>query len=412
MKKITILNVGPISKVDINLKKVNVFMGPQSSGKSTIAKIISYCQWVEKRFLLDKEYNHKVSEQLLEFHRISEKSFSEKSLIRYETNFVTITYKGAKLIENIVSKDNVLNYKKTKNIYIPSERNFVSVIPNLSKYKETNDNIMSFLYDWYNAKRKFSLKNTLPILNLGVNFYNDPEKDIDTLIVNDSVEIQLREGSSGLQSVIPLILIIEYLTKNFYDENISKSVSEFDSINEVISKNILEVFSVNKVNKIIGKSKNKEEIKLTKKDLNNMANLFFKLTNYFKTNLIIEEPEQNLFPKTQRDLVYYILNRIQGERDHSLILTSHSPYILYAINNCLMGSTVKSKMPEEEQKELKSYKSWISSDEVSIWQLNKGEVHSVLDERTKTVTKHYFNEITNEIMDEYYDMLEYFEYAE
>ena len=41
MNTITIRNVGPIKDVTLDLNKVNVIMGPQSSGKSTIAKTIS-----------------------------------------------------------------------------------------------------------------------------------------------------------------------------------------------------------------------------------------------------------------------------------------------------------------------------------------------------------------------------------
>ena len=41
MNTITIRNVGPIKDVTLDLNKVNVIMGPQSSGKSTIAKWIA-----------------------------------------------------------------------------------------------------------------------------------------------------------------------------------------------------------------------------------------------------------------------------------------------------------------------------------------------------------------------------------
>ena len=37
MSRLVIHNVGPIADVDITLNKVNVFIGPQGSGKSTIA---------------------------------------------------------------------------------------------------------------------------------------------------------------------------------------------------------------------------------------------------------------------------------------------------------------------------------------------------------------------------------------
>lgn len=54
MSRLIIKNIGPIKDVDIKLNKVNVFIGQQSSGKSTIAKIISFCSWLEKKFTMKK----------------------------------------------------------------------------------------------------------------------------------------------------------------------------------------------------------------------------------------------------------------------------------------------------------------------------------------------------------------------
>ena len=48
MARLIVKNIGPIKDIDIDLKKVNVFMGPQGCGKSTLAKIISFCSWLEK----------------------------------------------------------------------------------------------------------------------------------------------------------------------------------------------------------------------------------------------------------------------------------------------------------------------------------------------------------------------------
>ena len=42
MAHLSIQNIGPVKAIDIELNRVTVFMGPQSSGKSTIAKIISF----------------------------------------------------------------------------------------------------------------------------------------------------------------------------------------------------------------------------------------------------------------------------------------------------------------------------------------------------------------------------------
>ena len=42
MAHLSIRNVGPVRDIDIDLNRINVFIGPQSCGKSTIAKIISF----------------------------------------------------------------------------------------------------------------------------------------------------------------------------------------------------------------------------------------------------------------------------------------------------------------------------------------------------------------------------------
>lgn len=48
MAHLKIQHVGPIKSVDIDLNKINIIIGPQSSGKSTISKIACFCSWVEK----------------------------------------------------------------------------------------------------------------------------------------------------------------------------------------------------------------------------------------------------------------------------------------------------------------------------------------------------------------------------
>jgi len=75
-----------------------------------------------------------------------------------------------------------------------------------------------------------------------------------------------------------------------------------------------------------------------------------------------------------------------------------------------MGYNRKNKIKSEEIDEIKNEKSWINPDVVSIWQVQDGTLVSVKDLQTKTVTKHYFNEITKDIMDEYFEMLSYYDY--
>ena len=49
MRHLTITNVGPITKTArIVYERFCILIGPQSNGKSTIAKVLSTCLWLEK----------------------------------------------------------------------------------------------------------------------------------------------------------------------------------------------------------------------------------------------------------------------------------------------------------------------------------------------------------------------------
>jgi len=74
-----------------------------------------------------------------------------------------------------------------------------------------------------------------------------------------------------------------------------------------------------------------------------------------------------------------------------------------------MGHHIKKEMPDDEQSNLPSQASWIDPNLVSVWEIDAkhGTLRDIKNEKTGTVDKHYFNIIMNEIMDEYYEMLNY-----
>ena len=97
MQKLTIKNIGAIKLVEFEVNRINVFMGPQSSGKSTISKILCHCQWVEKTcFLNDKQLENYQKQgvfydSLVEYHKL-DGYFHKNASIKYEGEAMTITY--------------------------------------------------------------------------------------------------------------------------------------------------------------------------------------------------------------------------------------------------------------------------------------------------------------------------------
>ena len=425
MTTIAIRNIGPIKEVvEISLNKINVFMGPQSSGKSTIAKIISFCTWVEKdvatsqslsEYQKDKIY---FKERLESFHKIKG-YFNYNSYIHYKSVVVDIIWENNTCSISWIDK---YAYKRSKIAYIPSERNMV-ILPEARKSEFGNTNIRSFLFDWFETRKKYSNENKLSVLNLGVNYYYVEGSEEDHIRgKNDDAEydILLSNASSGVQSITPLIAMIEYLTRWIYDEDtISFEQDEKrQRVGRVLSdEKILKLYYKNED---LSKENRKELVKDFREKVQEKDDKALKLfeeaktifDNLFKTDnsqFIIEEPEQNLFPETQRDLVYYLLQECLNKERNRLTLTTHSPYVLYALNNCMMAGLVSDKMEANELNELKCDQSKINPIDVSIYEIRDGVVEKTIQGEDGLISDNYFDQKMKDLMDDFYLMLNHYE---
>lgn len=422
---IEISNVGPIKHIKIDLNTINVFMGSQSSGKSTIAKIISFCSWVEKNVATNQSLENYYTEKnffidrLETFHKMKG-FFNKNSKIAYYSNIIKLDYSYKNFKIDWVDR---YAYKRNKISYIPSERSMV-ILPEVEKVEFPPNYLRSFLFDWFDARKQYSKEKSLSLLNIGFDYYyseSAKENHIKSIEKDNEHDILLTNASSGLQSITPMIAMVDYLTNYIYDDNQNSSYvldeTRMKVSNELISSLILEPYF--KVKASSNEEKNKQIDEISKKitDKETVAvNLFnhYKLVreNLFSThssNLIIEEPEQNLFPETQRSLIYYLLNKCSNDsHQHQMTLTTHSPYILYAINNCMMAYIIKDKINENEYKKLKCNSSPINPKEISIYQIENGKVNCI-QEANGLIGKNYFDEKMKELMDDFYLMLNYYQ---
>ena len=188
MAHLIIKNIGPIKSVEFDLNKINLFMGPQSCGKSTVVKIISYCSWFEKNMVLKTKSRKDFYKELIEFHNLEDSYFSDNSYIEYVTSCSRIVFKGNDK-ENPtidIKVDHTHKFENHKIEYIPAERNFVS-LKGLGKYTDSRDNILNFLYDWFQAKQEKTKDSgfVLPLPSLGVTYFYDKDQDADNILMQE-----------------------------------------------------------------------------------------------------------------------------------------------------------------------------------------------------------------------------------
>jgi hypothetical protein len=295
------------------------------------------------------------------------------------------------------------------------------ILPEVEKVEFGYCNIRSFLFDWFDFRKNYLKTKEMPILNLGMNYYYDEgsrENRVVKFQNGRSYDILLSNASSGLQSVAPLLAFIDYLTDGFYaqEEDISPLLNERKTqtdrrlIEELILK---KYFNNNRKDNIRDEiNEIKEKIKTgddhLKRLLRRLGEVEENLFSTHNTQFIIEEPEQNLFPDTQRDLVYHLLDKcLDDERNHRLTITTHSPYILYALNNCMMGGLIGDKMKDADKGKVKCRTSCIDPSLVSIHEIHDGILKSIQQD-DGLIGKNYFDVKMKELMDDFYVMLNYY----
>lgn len=429
MVHLRIRHIGPIENVELTLNRLNVFIGPQSSGKSTIAKIISYCSWVEKDIATHLSFSKYTKdtyfiEGLISFHKMAgyfhnkNGSLNDEAYIQYNSDVINIVYEQGKTDIEWVD---MYAYVRSKISYIPAERNMV-LLPEMEKMTLFENNIRSFLFDWFNASKIHSGNNSLQILSMPVQFYYDPNSGNRIKENSNKYDIGLDNASSGLQSLVPLISMIEYLTNWIYSDDTELSYEEKqyrDDVNVTITfDKLLKPFSEEKDIKIdnaikllkqitdLANKHDKKTIALLKEWRRSIDNLF----TTHSANIIIEEPEENLFPSTQVDLIYYLLDRcFNSNRPNVLTLTTHSPYILYALNNCMLASLVLEKMDDASKDALRCKKSAIKPKDVSLYRITEEGTIVSIQEEDGLIGANYFDDVMGNVMSDYYNMINYYE---
>lgn len=384
MKHLVIRHFGPIKEVDMDLRRVNIIIGPQSSGKSTILKIACFCDWMERQIELTQNPDKYCDsnffiENLIGFHKL-EGYLQQETYIRYENDAVSFDYSEKN--KKCTFKWNEAKrwkYKRTKIAYIPVERNLVAAIPNWYQVNMNKDNILDFMKEWEFARKAF-LKGE-QILDLPVKYEYNAYNQGDRIKLENGKELDLTVASSGLQALTPLYVMLRYLTSEYYKE------AHTNVEQDMLRQNLHEVVA-------------KECAGLTKGEQQNIIDTI--LTPHH-TDLFVEEPEAHIFPSTQKSFVYSLVEMLNGNVQHTCFLATHSPYILTAFNNIILAGETMAMSKEKADKVsvIMPKRQTLCYDEVAAFEMSNGRNHSIMDEDFRLISADAIDAASQEISNDF-----------
>lgn len=316
MASLHIKHFGPIEdSTKIEFTPLMVLIGRQSSGKSTFMKVLCFCRWIEKRVMVStddiiNQYTHygRFVKELKQFHRLNDDYFKDNSSIEYNGDAITIEYRGGTNPKISRKSDFAQRRYNSKICYIPAERNLVSALQNIDRaYKATErDVLFNFIYEWDEAKSTSTKSNPYKLSVTG-DFSYASQAGNDLIIRKDGTESLAFYASSGIQSVTPLDVMSHYMMSQV-GRKAPMSMSDLNAIPEPNSRRL----------------------------------------TYQSAQVFIEEPEQNLYPESQRLIILSLINALveakKVESEPSMImLTTHSPYIISVVNALLSAASVAGK---------------------------------------------------------------------
>jgi predicted ATPase len=393
MSKIKIKNFGPIKEGMlendgwIDIKKVTVFIGNQGSGKSTVAKVFSTLSWLEKAINRGDIEKGKVTFNMIK------NFFQYQKIHNYFKSNTYIEYSGEKfhiLCDKskqypVVTEVKSNSYIVPKIMYVPSERNFLSTIKDAYNVKGLPDNLFTFAEELRKAQKE-SVKNiSLPLK--GYSYEYDENEDL-SYVIGDDYRISLIEAASGLQSFIPLFLVSKNLA-SFISKSQDKVKTEMTVTQAVrFANEIMEIMNNNILTE-------KEKNKLTKSVKARYFNKCF-------IN-IVEEPEQNLFPTSQQQMLNSLLEFNNLSKGNKLIMTTHSPYLINFLTLAVKADNVYKTLTEKgfrlkdpeftQTDEIVPMSSTVVADDLAIYQFNEkdGTIKILPDYRGLPSDENYLN---------------------
>lgn len=425
MQKISIKNFGPIKEFESEVKNINLFIGPQASGKSTISKSIFIFKSLKNKlmsFILDvtdEQLEHPINEFSKYLGRWFAECFSKTWRMRpFE---LTYHYSAEKQVDFYLKDGKVVHVKFNQKIL--DELNLI-----FAEVRDLNRNFSSDRYTRLDIilERESRKRSNLKIIEARINELFEEQRNSVFIPAGRSLLSTLAEQIQNIKLEVDnldffmksFVELITYLKPSFQDnlfqlieDKQSLEGDHFDFERVELAVKIIELilkgeyrFDTN-VEKIYYNTE--EFIKLNYASSGQQESvwillLIFKyILDQINVFLVIEEPEAHLYPEAQKNMVELIalLANIPGNQ---VIVTTHSPYILTAFNNLLYANKVGSENQEVNQ--IVDSKIWVDSAKTTAYLISDGGCESIFDAETQLIKAEKIDS-ASEIIDEEFEQI-------
>jgi AAA15 family ATPase/GTPase len=424
-EKLIVKNFAGIKDLEIEIKRINILIGPQASGKSVCAKLLFYFKNFVWEFL--SVVNNEQTKRNLDsnYSKTFEEYFPPDSwgkqdfLIRYEISNVFIEVSRKQDTKGRIS----LSYSDFFNKELRNLRKL------LKKGREKTSEIapsFEIIYDLFLYKQllKEHLVESLGrsigreaafnqlFIPAGRSFFSNIQSNIFSILSsNNTLDPFLRSFGSTYEGIKNLGIQYEVDVEDKYTKDILEEINRLieqslcgKHIQEK-GKDFLEVADGRRISIANSSSGQQETLPLTIM----LAALPLLASPPVGQTVYIEEPEAHLFPSAQRNIVELIATVFNSRKEQlQFFITTHSPYVLTALNNLLQAGLLYEESSEDIQHQLEKivsrYKS-LDVDDLSAYVLSDGKCNSIVCPDTGLIDARVIDSVSDELAIEFDQLL-------
>ena len=431
MKRIIkIKNFGPIATAEIDLgNNFQIFIGEQASGKSTICKVVYFCQKIRDYtldFLMDEEQfklNHE-NEYFTNYMKYLTQKFMDCFGKTLHMSPFDIVYEwGQKKINISLNSDKYIRYQFSEELKA-SVGALIRETSVMFRY-ELNSNEMNSLMDNIMAVGVMRRR-----LNEAVCRIFDSADNIIYIPAGRSLLVTLSEELNDLSTTRMDLTMREFIalirgTRDRFGAKIPEIVKEYTKtikgqINNVAIDQVYDL--IRKILKADYTSEADEEriyfdkhhwVKLMygssgqQEVLWILMLVFVTVLENRSSFVVIEEPEAHLFPEAQKEIIKLIALLVNVTKS-KVILTTHSPYILTSANILLYSGKVEGRRLQGRECVIeKSYRlRYESFKAYAVSGNRKKTIVSLMDRESHMINTDYIDSVSEITNDELEALLE------
>ncbi|MHC1790787.1 AAA family ATPase [Solidesulfovibrio sp.] len=404
MQMLTIINFGPITKFSFSPKRVNILIGKQASGKSTIAKLMYFSKMLTK-WLTNFDPDMSNSKNYFEsYSKYVKQRFLDLfgptyHLPQFEINF-TLSVKEDKHIK-IGLHDQFLDIKYSRNLREEIE----STLKDVVDFRKSQNNLSQGLTGLVSTSplnedpsilwRKIIEKANKTFCESRSPLFIPAGRSLLAILSDQLANVDATRLDFIMRDFLQAIL---RLRPQFNDslENIEilarrtwgiQPDQERASLARTFIFEILRgryIFTEGS-ERIYVNSSQYTQLRLASSG--QQESVWILLMTYMlilerqKVFVVYEEPEAHLFPEGQ-DSIVKLLMLMSNIDDNQLIITTHSPYILSSLNNLIYANTVGTKNQEQRDavRNIVPEKIWTPYQEVTAFFLDHEPTDICVDE--------------------------------